>query len=204
MLETERSSGTLRVRSDNLELVFHHRGDRWIHELLVRQGDRWQWLIRSIEGAADDPIPPSPPLQDLRLEQLGEELFEFQGMGQAGGAIYSAAIRVDPAHREIFFDLCLRGKRADSLLQPQSTYEVTNEATAFNPMGPCLTLTAALAQLQAIPEQIEAQPLGACRHTTREGTHRITVACSPIETCGAGLRPRTVRWGYRLRLVGLP
>jgi len=204
MLETERSSGILRVRSDNFELLFRHQGDRWIHELLVRQRDRWAWILRSVEGAADDPAPPSAPLQDLRLEQLAEQVFEFQGMGQAGGAVYSAAIRVDVEQNEIFFDLCVRGKRADSLLQPQSTYEVPEEAIVANPAGSVLSLTAAEARLDTVPEQIAGQPAGACRLVTLDGTRRIIADCSPAETYAAGSRPRTIRWGYRWQLDGLP
>lgn len=204
MLEIEQSAERLGVRSDRIELAFHYGSDRWSHELSVLEGDGWTRLIRSVEGGAEDLIPPSPALQDLRLEQLGERVFEFQGMGQAGAAIYSAAIRLDVAAGEVAFDLCVRGKRADSAIQAQARYAVLAGIPVPDRDDATAVVKCSTTRLRVVPTRIEAHPACECRWIESAGTRQIAAGVYPVATYASETQPRSIRWAYRIAVDGLP
>jgi len=203
MLDIERSSEILRVRSDRVELSFRHDCDRWRHEFSAYAADQWWTVLRSLEGSAENPMPASPALQDLRLEQLSEQVFEFQGMGQAGSAIYSAAIRLDFAVLEVAFDLCVRGKRAGSSMRAQSHYEISSGSAVPDSNGSAVTLSDSGARLTISPIRIEGQPDCECR-LLDSATRQIAAGCFSADAYSADPKPRSIRWGYRFSLAGLP
>lgn len=82
------------------------------------------WSLTSVEGGPEEHHPDSPAFQDLWFEERGGGRCEIQLMGQAGGAIYSAAIAVDEADFRITFDVCARRKRAGVKISAQSRYQV--------------------------------------------------------------------------------
>lgn len=203
MLDIERSPETLGVRSEHVDLTFRYVRDRWHHEFSVYEADGWWTLLRSIEGLAEDLIPASPALQDLRLEQLSDQVFEFQGMGQAGSAIYSAAIRMDLAALEVAFDLCVRGKRVGSSIRAQSHYEIPSAISVSESNGSAMIVTVSDTRLAVSPIQIEGQQACECKMMESE-LRQIAAGCLSADAYGADLKARSLRWGYRFSLAGLP
>jgi hypothetical protein len=206
MPEIQQSAETIFVRTRICEVAFRHTGDRWLHEISLQSARRWQSVLRSIEGTPDDDLPPSPALQDLRLEPLNDRHFEFQGMGQAGGVIYSAAIRFDVAEHALTFDMCIRGKRGDSALRPESAYEVADswqrEAEPVPEGG--VRFTSSGKRLSVLPVTIEGQPLTTCQPATENGGLEFAAGCFGAGGSVGGSRPRSIRWSYRITLDGLP
>src|SRR5579863_112314 len=93
MIVLEKSADAYSLRDADFELSYRYLGDRWQHGISVQHDGQWRPLLTSQEGSATDDVPPSPPLQDLRFEQLADGVFEFQLLGQSGKGVYSAAVR---------------------------------------------------------------------------------------------------------------
>src|SRR3954466_6084925 len=110
MIVLEKSADAYTLRDAGFELSFRHMGDRWQHCLSFRRDGEWLPLLTSVEGAPTDDVPPSPPLQDLRCEEIADGICEFQLLGQSGKGVYSAAVRLDESTHTIDFDLCARGR----------------------------------------------------------------------------------------------
>ena len=87
MILLKKSADAYSLRDADFELSFRHVGDRWQHCISVRQHGEWCPLLTSEEGQPTDDVPPSPPLQDLHFEDLGDGIFEFQLLGQSGQGV---------------------------------------------------------------------------------------------------------------------
>src|SRR5436190_24097451 len=127
MIVLEKSADAYSLRDADVELSFRHVGDRWQHCVSVRRDGKWLPLLTSDEGAPTDNIPPSPPLQDLRCEQIDDCIFEFQMLGQSGKGVYSSAVRFDASTHTIDFDLCARGRSRETPLCTASRYVLAGE-----------------------------------------------------------------------------
>lgn len=112
------------IRSGDLEVRFLLADDRWRHVLAVRDGACERILLESEEGAPGAGDAPSPPFQDLHLEDLGGDIHEFQLLGQAGHAVYSAAIRCEGQTERVSFDIFGRAKRVEGRCSACSTYRL--------------------------------------------------------------------------------
>jgi hypothetical protein len=109
MLEIDQTTDRYRLTSASLRLTFDRSGgDRWRHAIDVRIDNDWRRVLDSVEGTAAEADPPSPAIQDLRLEVLNPDTAEFQLFGQAGRRVYSAAVRFDGTHDAVDFDICCR------------------------------------------------------------------------------------------------
>ena len=91
ILESEVLPG-LRLRVDFIKLA-----DRYGHRLSVVQRDETGHetlvpLAESVEGASDEPWPPSPPLQSLSIEKLADGRTAALLLGMAGSNHWSASI----------------------------------------------------------------------------------------------------------------
>ncbi len=122
MLKVQQETDCLIVKTGGFWLRFERVVDRWRHVIECVEGGFWSWT--SMEGAAEDACPSSPAYQDLWFEDRGEACCEIQLMGQAGGAIYSAAVAVDEIERRVNFDVCARRKRPGIPVAAQSRYRV--------------------------------------------------------------------------------
>lgn len=82
-----------------LRVEFHELGDRYAHRLTVvlreeAGNETVVPLAESVEGASDDPWPPSPPLQSLSIEELADGRMAALLVGMAGRSHWSASIDV--------------------------------------------------------------------------------------------------------------
>ncbi|MFN0052974.1 MAG: hypothetical protein ACKV0T_12375 [Planctomycetales bacterium] len=206
MLHLSQSPTQSTIRHGHYRLEFRHVQDRWQHELAICCQDRWRPILTSREGTPAEVVPASPVWQDLRLESLSDDVAEFQLMGQAGEGVYSAAIRLDGSRREVFFDLCARGKRGDSSICQQCRYDLSSETLwreGSNSLLPTITGHFGAWGLHVEPHSLENQPQADCR---LEGTPaaRLIVGCLEGAGKSDSSRGRSVRWQYRISLDGEP
>ena len=204
MIVLEKSADAFSLRDGDFELSFRHVGDRWQHCVSVRQHGGWLPLLTSEEGAPTDDLPPSPSLQDLRFEQPDDGVFEFQLLGQSGKGVYSAAVCFDGGDRTIDFDLCARGRSKTPLciasryvLAGNDLLSHVRQEPAALVLLPCGNRSVEMA---AVP--IADSPPSECRLTTVENVRRIDAGC--FGSMGSDLPGKgfSVRWRYRLILVG--
>jgi hypothetical protein len=200
MIEVEKSADQYALRDDCLEIEFQFVGDRWQHSIALRYGNGWLPVLISEEGQPADAALPSPAFQDLRVEQLAEEVFEFQLMGQSGKGVYSAAVRFDAAERTHDFDLCARGPIADSLLCTVSTYRLAGpERLTVTSNADSAVLTSGEGRLiRVAPVLIAGNPAGECRVTGDASERRLSVGCFGVRASNSNEKTASIRWRYRL------
>jgi len=207
MIVLEKSADAYSLRDADFELSYRYLGDRWQHGISVQHDGQWRPLLTSQEGSATDDVPPSPPLQDLRFEQLADGVFEFQLLGQSGKGVYSAAVRFEGASRTIDFDLCARGRSIETPVCTSSRYilagvdwlpQVRQERVRHEP-APLVLFPSAGRSVQIAPVPVPGSPRCECRVTTVDNMRRIDAGCFEIvDLPGKGL---SVRWRYRMSLV---
>ena len=88
---------------------FQHRGDRYAHVIsLVDSSGDVSPLLESIEGSPTDDWPPSPPLQNLHLQELPDGRRVALLVGMAARSHWSASIETVPGQAALLFDLACR------------------------------------------------------------------------------------------------
>lgn len=118
---------TYEIRSGcgRLTVQFRWRGDRFSHQILL--GDKM--IASSVEGDPEQPWPPSPPVQQISLEELGDK-WVVLGVGAAGSSHWSVA--VEPFQESaIRFDWACR--TGDTGSQLMTTYDRLAEGWAIEP-----------------------------------------------------------------------
>jgi hypothetical protein len=205
MLEVEQSAAASTLRSGNLQLSFHYDRDRWRHVLAIRGETGWETVLTSIEGSPEQTLPPSPSFQDLRLERIDSETGEFQLFGQAGQAVYSAAIRFDGKSQAISFDIAARAQREGGERCAMTRYELSPSVSVKNSEAPekqvlgtvCGTL------VLSVPQGIV---IDRSAHPSEPGSSRLTVAMHGHSggTSGDGTPSRNARWQYEIRFAPRP
>lgn len=83
-----------------LRVEFFKSGDRYAHRLVAvllddGGGETVVALAESVEGASDDPWPPSPPLQSLSIEELTLDRTAALLVGMAGRSHWSASVEAE-------------------------------------------------------------------------------------------------------------
>jgi len=101
--------GGLRVVFQRLPDRFAHRVERMDHGAVIS-------LIESIEGAADEDWPASPPLQELHFERRAGGIQLALLVGRAGASHWSMSIELDPTAAKISFDVACRVRAAPERL----------------------------------------------------------------------------------------
>ena len=205
MIVLEKSADAYSLRDADIELSFRHVGDRWHHCISVRHHGGWFPLLTSEEGAPTDDVPPSPPLQDLRIEQPADGIFEFQLLGQSGKGVYSAAVRFDDAVRTIDFDLCARGRSQETPLCTASRYVLPgNDLLPHVRQQPAVLVLlpggGRSVEIASVP--IADSPRSECRLTTVHNVRRIAAGCFAIMGSDLPGKGFSVRWRYRMTLAG--
>ncbi|MBI3860347.1 MAG: hypothetical protein HY290_00475 [Planctomycetia bacterium] len=137
MIELIKSPDAYQLRDGLCELSFRLVGDRWQHALTVRQGDAWRPLLVSDEGQPGDESLRTPVFQDLRCEEPGVGIVEYQLMGQSGPGVYSGAVRYSAADRTLDFDLCGRARSGTVGLCTFTTYRMDERARAIDNRRDC-------------------------------------------------------------------
>lgn len=203
-MEVEQSADVNALRTGDLELTFRYDRDRWRHELAVRAESGWQTVLMSVEGLPDQALPPSPSFQDLRLERIDDETGEFQLFGQAGKAVYSAAIRFDGRLQTISFDVAARAQRegaercAESRYEPAPPVKPSDVHAAGN-----VALTAGGSSL-ILSASEPGTVISAAPPTGSDLAPMIVAGFSLESTSGDAHPPRNARWQYEIRFAPLP
>lgn len=204
MIELEKSADAYSLLDADFELSFRHVGDRWQNCVSVRHHGEWHPLLTSEEGVASNDVPPSPPFQDLRCEQVAEDIFEFQLLGQSGKGVYSAAVRFNGGARTIDYDLCARGRSMETPLCTASRYILAgNDWLLQVRQEPGLLVLSARGgrSVEIAPVPIQGSPRSECRLTTVDNVRRIDAGC--FETKNVPGKGLSVRWRYRMVLSGV-
>jgi hypothetical protein len=206
MIVLEKSTQTCTLHSDSLEISFSHIGDRWQHRVSVRGDRQWLPLLLSEEGAADATKPPSPAFQDLRCEELPGGAFEFQLLGQAGNAIYSAAVRFDDGTQTIDFDVCARARAMQSDFSAKSHYLLAGDDSVISLQRHADSLVASRGTVgvEIKPVLIPGNPASDCRMVDEGAVRRIVAGCFEAPVSGGCGRGVSVRWRYQMTPVGSP
>lgn len=107
----------LATQDDRLVVEFRWQDDRFVHRVWTPGDD----VLSSVDGQADEVWPPSPPLQQLSPESIGEKQLIF-GVGSAGQSHWSVSIGVvdQDGQPALKFDWACRCKQAPEWLG--STY----------------------------------------------------------------------------------
>lgn len=124
-----RSSPAEVVVSGRLRVVFERRDDRWGHQVEWRTEDgRFVPLLQSFEGLPGEEILPSPPLQELTMQQSGDGAKVGLGVGMAGRNHWSIAFTPanqappHPAENRLEFGLACRLR--DHVSELRSSYQL--------------------------------------------------------------------------------
>lgn len=157
----------------DLRVEFFWQTDRYAHRLVASDGAT---LLTSIEGTDEDIWPPSPPLQQLSVEELrpGTEVMLLVGM--AGKSHWSVSIEPQADSAGFIFDVACRLREPARWVG--SSYRIANSAQ------PSLRLT-------SLP--INDTPVS-CHIAERRDEAIVTPAAGVPEGSG------TVRWKYLLTM----
>jgi hypothetical protein len=91
-----------------VRVAFRRLADRYSHAVEISCGGEWIPLLESIEGAADDDWPPSPPLQELHFESRADGTRLALLVGRAGRSHWSLSVEAAPDASRIVFDAACR------------------------------------------------------------------------------------------------
>ena len=202
MLHVDQSPHACELQSNGLRLSFDFSpGDRWQHGLDVLSDNEWRRVLTSVEGLPDEPHPPSPAFQDLRLERIDSHTAEVQLFGQSGQRVYSAAVRFDGSRDEIDFDVCCRLPRQQIGPPLVSSYRlphghrIESREEDSEPSCLCLPPLPIGIGIPALPNQ---SPTGWRAETMNTGVS-LQLGCFDVTPAVASKSAVTVRWRYVIR-----
>lgn len=174
-------SGEPAIEGGGLKVVFRRLADRYAHRVEWIAPEGAISLLESIEGAADEDWPASPPLQELHFEQRigGKQLALL--VGRAGASHWSLSIELDPATSKIAFDVACRLRSAPAWLG--SSYR------RLDLVDERVSVLARSGEWQLWPEGDEGRICQLCCHPSE-------LELAPGRPSGPW--PQTVRWKYTL------
>jgi hypothetical protein len=91
-----------------LRVAFAWSDGRWEHIVGAFQDGELLWVLRSVEGNAEQDFPPSPPLQQLHRTDLPDGRVALLLVGMAGRSHWSMSCEVEPGRARILFDVACR------------------------------------------------------------------------------------------------
>ena len=144
-------------------------------------------ILASIEGAENQPWPPSPPLQHAQL--LSNQPHTILATGMANTTHWSASIEADPAQRRITWDVACRCKQRPEFLGCQFR---VGPGLAVEPSGQALNIHGGGREYQLIPAAAPAESAVFCEETAL-GTKIVIRPASPNMEY-----PGTSRWKFQL------
>jgi hypothetical protein len=176
------------LEAGGLRLAFRRCGDRFLHELALRCGDGWVTVLQSREGNAHEEWPPSPPLQEARLEARPEGRRVALLVGMAGSSHWSLSVEADAAAGRLSFEAACRAQAPPRFLG--STYRAAHEcrlledrmAAAFGPLG---TLRLRVQEVAGVAGELQQPEAGQLLIVRRAPAMRL---------------PATFRWGYLVEM----
>jgi len=203
MIQCEQAAEGYTLRTAGLSISFRHVGDRWQHSISIDRDGAARPVLTSDEGWPGDALLPSPALQDLRLEKLADDVYEFQSLGQAGKEVYSAAIRMDGTAQTISFDICARRRATDTPLCTASRYrlDAVDDSTTLQPCeNRWLLLMRGEPALELSPISIPGHPDSQCRVSGEGGAMHLAAGHFGETGSDAATSGVSVRWQYRIGL----
>jgi hypothetical protein len=174
-----------------LKMVFEHQTDRWSHRLVVASEETETTILRSREGDAEQPWPPSPPLQDASHHSLatGEAVL---AVGMAGKSHWSASFSVD--NGMFLADLAC-------LFKIQPTQDTDSIGSQYE-IGPDVTVTHSAdggTSLLVGKCRLDIWPVSESDWSTRSEYDNQKLILYPFEL--SKLPGQPTRWGYRFNLI---
>jgi len=166
-------------------------GDRFGHVIALAEGDARIELLRSVEGDHTHSWPPSPPLQEVHLEQRGDGASIALAVGKAGSSHWS--LSVEPADWASVGRLSRAVSNTPTPLRPAPT-GLESRPTTDSPATPVGRLSRAV---RITPTSIHPAPTGLESRPTTELPPVALVfdVAVRIKTAAASL-------GSRYRLLG--
>jgi hypothetical protein len=171
-----------------LRVVFAWQSDRYGHTVELTSGNAHQSLLLSVEGSAVDEWPPSPPLQQLHLEERPAGRVALL-VGMAGRGHWSLSIDAASDGSSLVFDVACRSSSVTARLG--SLYQVLGQGGQLANSGiliPTEFVCESGWKLTAFAAGTASRP-----KLAYEGG-RVLVAPSDISL-------PTVRWKYRVELT---
>lgn len=98
----------IRLSARGIGVHFWHAGDRYGHQVASDTASEQTVWLSSVEGAADASWPPSPPLQELHLEDRPDGKRVALLVGRAGRAHWSLSVEADSIRQSLLFDVACR------------------------------------------------------------------------------------------------
>jgi len=126
-------------------VIFWRQGDRFAHQVGFGHRDNPQPFLISVEGGDRDLWPPSPPLQELHLEDRPGGVRVALLVGMAGDSHWSLSCSLDAAGRRLVFEAACRFRSNPERLGSRyrladALYEVTPTTRRLaGPFGHCET-----------------------------------------------------------------
>lgn len=180
-------NGPVTLTAGELRIEFHRDADRYRHEVVDCGDGLSSVLLASVEGIADEEWPASPPLQELHVEQRGDDKQVALLVGRAGRSHWSLSVEIDRAHRALTFDVACRSATAGDRLA--SSYRLAaGGLPASLPTGDRIALSSNIA-LEILEGKLQSE-------TGDESILRIV----PRPDQSASGKIQTFRWRYRIEL----
>lgn len=177
------------IEGGGLRVVFRRLSDRFAHRVEWMDRGGVIPLIESIEGAADEDWPASPPLQELHFERREGGIQLALLVGRAGASHWSMSIELDPAAAKISFDVACRVRAAPGRLGSRyRRLDVAADHAGRGEQHPLSTLE--------LSECWRLWPAGAERPNCRLCCNQSEFAFEPERPHSRW--PQTVRWQYAL------
>lgn len=174
-----------------LRAQFVRQGDRYAHQLLVLAPGRPTPVLESVETGDDSEWPPSPPLQQLSIEQLATR-WAALGVGQAGTSHWSISIEaLSEPNPTLRFSLACRLAIRPSRLGSQ--YRLIAAAPTVLSEGHPLEWKLPPRRLLVTPDSNN----GSTWVDYRDG--HLTFLRGNLQVP----LPATLQWGYRVALLPL-
>lgn len=181
---------------NGLRVAFAWHGDRFHHSIQGMSHGEPMLLAESVEGGADNPWPPSPPLQQLHKQcnDSGGEILLLTGM--AGSSHWSGSVTatVGESGPEVTFDLACRHRMKPHWLGV--TYRL-GEGVEAEMIGEVVTLKVE----KSFTWSIHVGETVSSTRCTAAGEY-LRIGLPSIAPVPQSTNARTNRWEYAIRPAG--
>jgi len=175
-------SAPIILEAAGLRLEFIRLGDRYAHRIMAVDAGKFTPLLESVEGAANDDWPVSPPWQEVHCEHRAGGVQVALTVGKAGKSHWSASFELDSAG-SLTVDVACRTATAPIRL-----------GSEYLPHGP-FEIDATHGQARLAERWILQLAAGEAASKIELGESASLISIGPIFDL-AGSWPRTIRWKF--------
>ena len=183
-LSTEPSDGV------QLRVTFNREADRWSHVIERIEGDQATTILSSIEGTSDDDWPPSPPLQELSVHDLGNTQ-AILGVGMAGAGHWSISCTVEDSALKFELACLVKDKEQLESLASDRLGSRYQNGSSYQNSGGQLGL-----ELIPLSDDQDSNPAWATEVSSQESDLEFTFCPRLLSTRGTV----ATRWAYQISL----